>query len=148
AGGRGGGGCGEGGGRRPASGRAWGGLRGVAPELLPLDTAGREEAWVWLAFIARAPADPVLAPVAEDVWRQLHEPLAARITEAMRSGELPAQIDADREATRLHALIDGLAVHMVSAPRHASPELALEVVDHHLAALRAGDGPRPARAAR
>jgi hypothetical protein len=66
----------------------------------------------------------------------------------MRRGELPAQIDAEREATRLHALIDGLVVHMVSAPCHAPPELALEVVDHHLAALRGGDGLRPARAAR
>ncbi|HKA94859.1 MAG TPA: TetR/AcrR family transcriptional regulator [Streptosporangiaceae bacterium] len=135
-------------GRLPASGTAMGRLRAVVAELLPLDTVRREEALVWLAFIARAPADPVLAPVAEDVWRQLHDPLAARITEAVRSGEVPAQIDAEREATRLHALIDGLAVHMVSAPRHAPPELALEVVDHHLEALRAGGGPRPARAAR
>jgi hypothetical protein len=118
-------------------------LRAVVAELLPLDTARREEALVWLAFIARATADPVLAPVAEDVWRQLHDPLAARITEAMRSGELPAQIDAECEATRLHALIDGLAVHMVSAPRRTPPELALMVVDHHLATLRVEDGPGP-----
>jgi len=87
-------------GRLPASGTAMGRLRAVVAELLPLDTVRREEALVWLAFIARAPADPVLAPVAEDVWRQLHDPLAARITEAVRSGEVPAQIDAEREATR------------------------------------------------
>src|ERR687886_364195 len=94
-------------------------------ELLPVDTARREEAVVWLAFIARATTDPTLGPVAEDVWRQLHDPLVARITEAIRGGELPAHTDAEREATRLQALIDGLAVHMVSAPRHAPPELAL-----------------------
>jgi AcrR family transcriptional regulator len=130
-------------GRLPASRTALGRLRAVVAELLPLDTARREEALVWLAFIARATADPVLAPVAEDVWRQLHDPLAARITEAMRSGELPAQIEAECEATRLHALIDGLAVHMVSAPRRTPPELALMVVDHHLATLRVEDEPGP-----
>jgi hypothetical protein len=118
-------------------------LRAVLAELLPLDTARREEALVWLAFIARATTDPALAPVAEDVWRQLHDPLVVRITEAIRSGELPANIDAEREATRLQALIDGLVVHMVSAPRHAPPELALAVVDHHLAALHAGNGLDP-----
>jgi hypothetical protein len=30
---------------------------------------------------------------------------------------------------------------MVQAPRHVPPELALAVVDHHLATLRADDGP-------
>lgn len=130
-------------GRLPASDRALGRLRAVIAELLPLDTARREEALVWLAFIARATTDPTLAPVAEDVWRQLHDPLVARITQAIHSGELPAHIDAEREATRLQALIDGLVVHMVSAPHHAPPELALAVVDHHLAALRADAGPDP-----
>jgi AcrR family transcriptional regulator len=128
-------------GRLPASGTVLGQLRAVLAELLPLDTAQREEALVWLAFIARATTDPSLAPEAEDVWRQLHDPLVARITEAIRSGELPAQLDAEREATRLQALIDGLVVHMVQAPRHVPPELALAVVDHHLATLRADDGP-------
>lgn len=130
-------------GRLPASGTVLGQLRAVLAELLPLDTARREEALVWLAFIARATTDPNLAPEAEDVWRQLHDPLVARITEAIRSGELPAQLDAEREATRLQALIDGLVVHMVQAPRHVPPELALAVVDHHLATLHADDGPDP-----
>jgi AcrR family transcriptional regulator len=129
--------------RLPASGAALGQLRAVVAELLPLDTARREEALVWLAFIARATTDPTLGPVAEDVWRQLHDPLVARITDAIGRGELPAHIDAEREATRLQALIDGLVVDMVSAPRQVPPELALAVVDHHLAALRVDAGPCP-----
>jgi AcrR family transcriptional regulator len=124
-------------GRLPPGGTALGRLRAVLAELLPLDAARREEALVWLAFIARATVDPDLAPVAEDVWRQLHDPLVARLTEAVQAGELPAQLDPELEATRLQALIDGLVVHLVSAPHHAPPQLALAVVDHHLAALRA-----------
>lgn len=111
-------------------------LREVAAELLPLDAARREEAQVWLAFLARATVDPELAPVAEETWRQLHEPLVGQVATAIRSGELAPDLDAEREASRLHALIDGLALHVVTAPTSAPPELARAAVEDHLSALR------------
>jgi AcrR family transcriptional regulator len=122
-------------GRLPRGGTELERLREVVAELLPLDAARREEALVWLAFIARAVVDPTLAPGAEDVWRQLHEPLVRRLEAAVGQGELPANLDPEREAVRLQALIDGLVVHLVSAPGHAPPELATAVIDDHLAAL-------------
>jgi AcrR family transcriptional regulator len=123
-------------GRLPGGGTELERLREVVAELLPLDAARREEALVWLAFIARAVVDPTLAPGAEDVWRQLHEPLVRRLEAAVGRGELPAHLDPEREAVQLQALIDGLVVHLVSAPGHAPPELATAVIDDHLATLR------------
>jgi AcrR family transcriptional regulator len=135
-------------GRLPGGGTELERLREVVAELLPLDAARREEALVWLAFIARAVVDPTLAPGAEDVWRQLHEPLVRRLEAAVGQGELPAHLDPEREAVRLQALIDGLVVHLVSAPGHAPPELATAVIDDHLAALRTprSHASRPRRA--
>jgi AcrR family transcriptional regulator len=49
-------------GRLPTSGTALGRLRAVVAELLALDTARREEALVWLAFIARATGRPGSCP--------------------------------------------------------------------------------------
>jgi AcrR family transcriptional regulator len=112
-------------GRLPGGGTELERLREVVAELLPLDAARREEALVWLAFIARAVVDPTLAPGAEDVWRQLHEPLVRRLEAAV-----------------------GQRVHLVSAPGHAPPELATAVIDDHLAALRTprSHASRPRRA--
>lgn len=111
-------------------------LREVTAELLPLDAARREEAQVYVAFLARATVDPDLASVAEETWLQLHEPLVGHFAAAMRSRELAADLDAEREASRLHALIDGLGLHLLTAPRNFPPDLAIAAVEEHVTALR------------
>jgi AcrR family transcriptional regulator len=121
--------------RLPAGASPLSRLREVLAELLPLDVARREEALVWLAFLAKAAVDPGLAPFAEDVWRQLHEPLVRRVEATIRSGELPVHLDPEREATRLQALLDGLVVHLLTAPNSVRPRVALAAIEHHLAAL-------------
>lgn len=110
-------------------------LRGIIRELLPIDQARREETLVWLAFIAGSVADADLAPAGAQVWSRLHAPFAELLGEATRSGEL-AGLDVELEATRLHALVDGLCVQLASAPGKLTTELALAVVDAHLDALQ------------
>lgn len=111
-------------------------LREVVDELLPLDEGRRAEANVYVAFLARATVAPELAPVAEGTWRQLHEPLVAHVSAAMLSGELGSDLDAEREASRLHALIDGLTLHLLTAPDGNPPQLVRAVIDQHLDGLR------------
>jgi hypothetical protein len=53
----------------------------------------------------------------------------------VRTGELPAFVDAQREAARLRVLLDGLRVQLVTTPRQTTPEWALSVLDDYLAAL-------------
>jgi BetI-type transcriptional repressor, C-terminal len=44
-------------------------------------------------------------------------------------------LDLDLEAHRLHALIDGLALHAYMHPERLSPDQQREVVRHHLNGL-------------
>jgi hypothetical protein len=103
----------------------------------PLDASRREEALVYLAFLAQAALVPALADAAEDTARRLQEPLAARIAHAVQAGELAPHLDAEYEAARLRVLLSGLALQLVTTPRRSSPKWALATLDDHFAALAA-----------
>ena len=120
---------------RTAGGMTVKDLRTAAVELLPLDDVRREDALVYLAFIAQAAVVPELADAAEGAAQRLQEPLAARIAYAARAGELSAHLDAEHEAARLRVLLDGLRLQLVTTPRQTSAEWALAVLDDHLTAL-------------
>jgi AcrR family transcriptional regulator len=142
--------------RRTAGGMTVADLRAAAVELLPLDAGRREEALVYLAFMAQAAVVPVLADAAEGAAQRLQEPLAARIAHAVRAGELPAHLDPEHEAARLRVLLDGLRLQLITTPRHTTASWALTVLDDHLTALAVGGavprsstsraGPRPSPA--
>jgi AcrR family transcriptional regulator len=124
--------------RRTAGGMTRTDLRIAAVELLPLDASRRELSLVYLAFLAQAAVVPALADAAEGAAQRLQEPLVARIAHLVKAGELPAHLDAEHEAARLRVLLDGLALQLVTSPRHTSAEWAVAVLDDHLAALTAG----------
>lgn len=117
-------------------------LRIAATELLPLDAARREEALVHLAFLAQAAVVPELGGAAEDAAQRLQEPLAARIAHAVKTGELPAHVDAGNEAARLRVLLDGLSLQLVTTPRQTAAGWVLTVLDDHFAALASPGGQR------
>jgi AcrR family transcriptional regulator len=121
--------------RRTGEGMAMSDLRIAAVELLPLDDDRREDALVHLAFLAQAAVAPELSDASEGAARRLQEPLAARIAHLVRTGELPAGLDAERAAAKLRVLLDGLRVQLVTTPRQTTPEWALSVLDDYLAAL-------------
>jgi hypothetical protein len=101
-------------------------------ELLPLDDARREENEVWLAFTARALVDPELRECAERSYDLLRTG-CRRWVEAIAGG----QVDISLETDRLHALIDGLAVHVAIRPTVANAERVRAVLAGHLASLAA-----------
>jgi AcrR family transcriptional regulator len=121
--------------RRTGEGMAMSDLRIAATELLPLDDNRREEALVHLAFLAQAAVAPELSDASEGAAQRLQEPLATRIAHLVRTGELPASVDAERAAAKLRVLLDGLRVQLVTTPRQTTPEWALSVIDDYLAAL-------------
>jgi len=121
--------------RRTAGGMTVKDLRAAAIELLPLDADGRQDSVVYLAFLAQVAVVPALADAAEGAAQRLQEPLAERIAYAVQAGELPAGLDAEREAARLRVLLDGLRVQLVTTPRHAPAEWALAVLDDYFAGL-------------
>jgi hypothetical protein len=90
---------------------------------------------VHLAFMAQAAVVPALADAAESAAQRLQEPLAVRIAQAVKGGELPEHIDPEHEAAHLRVLLDGLRIQLVTTPQHASASWALALLDDHLTAL-------------
>ena len=96
-------------------------VQAVAAQLLPLDAQRRAEMEVYLALFTAANAD------AELVFGQdlVH----------LSGGLLAGDADRELEARRLHAVIDGLAAHLIYEPADADPEWARQVLVRHLRAL-------------
>ena len=90
---------------------------------------------VHLAFLAQAAVAPELSDASEGAAQRLQEPLATRIAHLVRTGDLPAHLDAENAAARLRVLLDGLRVQLVTTPRQTTREWALSVLDDYLAAL-------------
>ena len=97
-------------------------------ELLPLDDERRAEMQVWLAFTMRAVVDPDLRGLRDTAHTQLRS-LCRGIAESLQVG------DAELEGDRLHALVDGLALHAVLAPHETTPGRMTAVLAAHLDAV-------------
>ena len=76
-------------------------------ELLPLNDERRAENEVWLAFTARALIDPQL----RTRHAEIDDALRAASLRAVEMLGLPGGRERALEAERLHALLDGLALH-------------------------------------
>ena len=99
---------------------------------LPLDDERRDETRVWFAFLGLALTRPPLARaqrLAYDAWRRL---VADALRDAREGGDIEADVDVEREAAALVALVDGLAVQASFDPGC----LDVGLVDERLAELR------------
>lgn len=105
----------------------------VLTELLPLDDERRAENEVWLAFTSRAMVDPVLGSLRDKGYDALRAGCEAMVTDLSAAGLAPTDIPA--EAERLHALLDGLAVHAAMRPDIHTAESLTAAIARHLDAL-------------
>lgn len=116
------------------------GARTIFEQFLPLDQDRRMEIEVYLAFIGRAPADAAL--------RRIRDAADARASEGVRygvgllaeAGAVAPGRDLDEEASRIYALLDGLALHGALMPERYPPEHQRRMLDTHLLDLKL---PRP-----
>ncbi|MFS0729147.1 TetR family transcriptional regulator C-terminal domain-containing protein [Curtobacterium sp. 1P10AnD] len=106
--------------------------RRILLELLPLDEERLVELDVYLALGNAALTDPELRPALDRVVSDMQE-WTERIV------HLVGVPDAERayEARRLHALIDGLAMHVSRLAPGESADWAIELLDRHLDGLAA-----------
>ena len=107
-------------------------LRRVLHELLPLDQPRTVEALVWLAFAARAAVSPPLAAVQARTLARLRGAFTQCLEAAQGRGELPGWVDPATEAAVLTAVLDGLALHIVTDRAGMPPQTAEAVLDAHL----------------
>lgn len=104
-------------------------------ELLPLDTDRRTEMEVFLVLGAAALSDPALRPVYDHVNDELAELCRTHIQGLVDAHEAPAGTDIAREAAHLHAVVDGLGLHLLRQPPGTDPTWATDVLAAHLDTL-------------
>jgi AcrR family transcriptional regulator len=104
-------------------------------ELVPLDDERRAEAEVWLAFSARALVDPQQRAIYQEIHDQLNGACTSAITLLVDAGLAAEGLDVALEAGRLHALLDGLALHAVMRPTKVPPSQVKAVIARHLDTL-------------
>ncbi|MBE3015832.1 TetR family transcriptional regulator C-terminal domain-containing protein [Microbispora sp. NEAU-D428] len=102
-------------------------------QLLPLDDERRAENEVWLAFTTRAAYDRALRPLRDEGYDALRAACHSMITDLSAAGLAPA--DVPDQAGRLHALLDGLAVHAAMRPDLHTAESLSAIIACHLDGL-------------
>jgi AcrR family transcriptional regulator len=105
--------------------------------LLPLDAERRLEMEVFLVIGTLALTDPVLRPV----YDRASEGLRAGCVEllaALRTDPAYADLDVERETPRLHAVVDGLALHLVYQAPEDPTGWATDALARHLDSLATG----------
>ncbi len=109
------------------------GIVRLVEEVLPLDAERLAESEVWLAMAAAARTDAALRVLADEAHRALRG-LCDSIVRALTVDSGP-DLDVVLETDRLHALVDGLAVHGTIYPRLMPRTRARAAVRAHLAEL-------------
>ena len=111
-------------------------VEAVLAELLPLDDQRRTEMAVNMAVVAESPSHPGLRRVALDAQQAVSEACVALLTRLRHDDLIRPGADMAYEAERLHALVDGLALHALTAERKdLRPKAILAVLRAHLAEL-------------
>ncbi len=98
-------------------------------EVLPLDQERCAEMQVWLSFAAASLADPRLS----SIYLRGHDALRQLCRSVVRT--VAPGADEELEAARLHALIDGLAMHLVARGDPAAVDAARVILTTHLDSL-------------
>ena len=107
-------------------------LRSMVEQCLPT-TPSLEQDWVlWVELWLRAVRHPDLRPVAERLYRRLHEWFAAEIAAGVQAREF-GPCDADAVADRTLAVIDGFGIRTLIGDRSVPLARAREAVQAALA---------------
>lgn len=105
-------------------------VRALLVAMVPTDAEGRFEAPLWVAFLARAVVDPILAGPLRHGGDALVGFAADRLRSAQEAGEVTSWIDPEQEAASLFALADGLMIRTLLDPDQTAAALA--ALDYHL----------------
>ncbi|EHR51939.1 hypothetical protein SacmaDRAFT_3726 [Saccharomonospora marina XMU15] len=114
----------------------------VLERLLPLDPDARTANELWVAFLSRVLVDPAARELNTAGNERLAGLLRDQLWRLDSAGLLPAGLDLELEADRLHALFDGIALQAVTDPARMTPALARKVIGYHVETLLRSGGTR------
>ena len=118
-----------------AEGRPLVAIAALLEEVLPLDAERQTEAKVWAAFTTPPATNPEIAAIRRQVDDGVRE-LCCNALDALREfGRLHADRDRRIEIERIHALLDGLTIHLTLETTRLDPDLVRRVILTHLGEL-------------
>lgn len=101
----------------------------VVEELLPLDDQRRAEMEVTVALIAEAPGNDRVRQVRDASYEAVREVCRRQVARLHRDGLTAPALDVEAAATALHAVVDGLALHLLVNPDPGFRQQALGVIE-------------------
>ena len=117
-----------------SSGRPW--VSDLLAQLLPLDAERRAELVAQTQLGVLALTDPALRPAAARLTGGVARACTAAIEVLDRAGELGVGRDGAHEASVLHAVLDGAALHALWSPDEFPGSSARALIERHLDGLR------------
>jgi AcrR family transcriptional regulator len=118
-----------------ASGRPLSAVAALLEEVLPLDATRQTEAKVWAAFTVPPATKPEIAMIREQVDDGVRELCRNALDALDEFGLFDADRDRQIETERMHALLDGLTVHLTLEPARLTPDRVRSIVLTHLGEL-------------
>ena len=103
--------------------------------LLVLDPETRAIFDVWLAFASRARVEACLQPLRDETHAEVRALCRQSIETLHDHGRTRPNLDTRYETERLHALIDGIAMHATLDPKVITPIRQIEMLARHLDTL-------------
>lgn len=119
----------------PQTGSALEQLSAFLEQLLPLDEERLLETKIWLAFVARAQANPTLVATLKEINEGLLLYIQVVIDVLTSAGYLSQEPTDTLEADHLLALVNGLAINALLFPDRMAPDKVRAVLKHHLLSL-------------
>ncbi len=108
----------------------------VLTEVIPLDDRRRTEMAVNMAVVTESPSHPALRQVALDAQRSIADACAGVLTMLQQHDLVRADADLAYETERLHALVDGLALHALTVePKDLRPNKIRGILRAHVSEL-------------
>lgn len=110
-------------------------LQQAIEEMLPLDRQRKAEAQVWFALLTRRVTSPLVATKAQELDLTVRDAVYQVLVKLDTVNLLAKERDLQIEVVRLHALIDGLALHALSEPPLDPPAAIRAAISTHLREL-------------
>lgn len=104
-------------------------------EILPVDEERKIEMEVWLAFSAKVLVDKTLQELSNKVYQDMHQGLK-NVVQALQLFEIAKkELDLGLEVNRLHAIVDGMAMHHLLNPEQFTREEMIATLNYHLKSI-------------
>lgn len=104
-------------------------------EVLPINEERKIEMEVWLAFSAKVLVDSTLRELSNKVYNDMHQGLKNVIDTLQVLQYAKDGLDFELEVNRLHALVDGMAMHHLLNPEHFTHDKMIQTLEYHLQSL-------------